>query len=115
GANVELVAQGRGMDRRIGPLFLQAGIGYGGSCFPKDTRAQLRIAENVDYDFKILRAVIEVNRLQRKLFADTIERTLGGNLAGKRIAIMGLTFKPNTDDLRDALALDIITTLLQRG
>jgi UDPglucose 6-dehydrogenase len=115
GANVDLVAQGMGMDKRIGPHFLQAGIGYGGSCFPKDTKAHLRIAENVDYDFKILRAVIEVNRLQRERFAGTIERKLGGDITGKRIAVMGLTFKPNTDDLRDAPALDIIQLLLLKG
>jgi UDPglucose 6-dehydrogenase len=115
GADVGLVAKGMGLDHRIGPHFLQAGIGYGGSCFPKDTKAQLKIAENVDYDFKILRSVIEVNYLQRKQFVDKIRHALGGNVSGKRIAIMGLAFKPNTDDLRDAPALDIIAALQQEG
>jgi UDPglucose 6-dehydrogenase len=115
GADVGLVAKGMGLDRRIGPHFLQAGIGYGGSCFPKDTKAQLKIAENVDYDFKILRSVIEVNYLQRKQFVDKIRHALGGDVSGKRIAIMGLAFKPNTDDLRDAPALDIIAALQQEG
>lgn len=115
GADIGLVAKGMGLDKRIGPHFLNAGIGYGGSCFPKDTRAQLKIAEKVDYDFKILRAVIEVNQLQRQRFADKVKRTLGGSLAGKRIAVMGLAFKPNTDDLRDAPALDIIALLRGEG
>ncbi|OXM85868.1 UDP-glucose dehydrogenase family protein [Paenibacillus rigui] len=115
GADIELVARGMGMDRRIGSHFLQAGIGYGGSCFPKDTKAQLRIAEDVDYDFKILRSVIEVNALQRERFVHTIERALGGSVKSKRVAVMGLTFKPNTDDLRDAPALDIISSLVDKG
>lgn len=115
GADVGLVAQGMGLDKRIGPHFLNAGIGYGGSCFPKDTRAQLKIAEKVDYDFKILRAVIEVNQQQRERFAEKVKRTLGGSLAGKRLAVMGLAFKPNTDDLRDAPALDIIAMLQSEG
>lgn len=115
GANVELVARGMGMDKRIGPHFLQAGIGYGGSCFPKDTRAQLRIAEDVDYDFKILRAVIEVNHLQRERFVDRIEQVLGGEVSGKKLAVMGLTFKPNTDDLRDAPSMEVIRLLLDKG
>ncbi|MDQ0914134.1 nucleotide sugar dehydrogenase [Paenibacillus sp. V4I5] len=114
GANVGLVAKGMGLDRRIGPHFLNAGIGYGGSCFPKDTKAQLKLAQNVDYDFKILRSVIEVNHLQRERFVHKIERAVG-KLNGKRIAVMGLAFKPNTDDLRDAPALDIIAALQERG
>jgi len=115
GADVSDVARGMGMDRRIGTHFLQAGIGYGGSCFPKDTRAQLKIAENVHYDFKILRSVIEVNRLQRIRFAEKIEAILGGDVFGRTIAVMGLAFKPNTDDLRDAPALDIIRYLIGKG
>ncbi|MGG1514750.1 UDP-glucose/GDP-mannose dehydrogenase family protein [Paenibacillus oryzisoli] len=114
GANVTLVAKGMGMDRRIGPHFLNAGIGYGGSCFPKDTQAQLKLAQNVDYDFKMLRAVIEVNQLQRQRFVAKIEEAVGP-LDGKRIAVLGLAFKPNTDDLRDAPALDIIPALQERG
>jgi UDPglucose 6-dehydrogenase len=115
GADVRHVARGMGLDKRIGPHFLNAGVGYGGSCFPKDTRAQLKIAENVDYDFKILRAVIEVNRLQRQRFAEKVKRALGGTVQGKRLAVMGLAFKPNTDDLRDAPSLDIIRLLRQDG
>ncbi|WP_438446742.1 UDP-glucose dehydrogenase family protein [Gorillibacterium sp. sgz5001074] len=115
GADVVDVAKGIGMDKRIGGHFLQAGIGYGGSCFPKDTRAQLKIAENVQYDFKILRSVIEVNQLQRSRFTDKIRAALGGNPAGKTVAVLGLAFKPNTDDLRDAPALDIIRSLIGHG
>ncbi|MNI28770.1 UDP-glucose 6-dehydrogenase TuaD [compost metagenome] len=115
GADVGLVAKGMGLDRRIGPHFLQAGIGYGGSCFPKDTRAQLKIAEKVDYDFQILRAVIDANQLQRQRFVDKIRLNLNGDVRGKRIAVLGLAFKPNTDDLRDAPALDIIAALQQEG
>jgi len=115
GANIELVAKGMGMDKRIGMHFLQAGIGYGGSCFPKDTKAQLKIAEHVDYDFKILRSVIEVNQSQRIRFVEKVITALNGTVEGKRIAVMGLAFKPNTDDLRDAPALDIIRMLQQRG
>ncbi|ULL17421.1 UDP-glucose/GDP-mannose dehydrogenase family protein [Paenibacillus sp. H1-7] len=115
GANVELVAAGMGMDKRIGTHFLRPGIGYGGSCFPKDTKAQLKIAEHADYDFKIMRAVIEVNRLQRERFADKVEQALGGDVNGLKLAVMGLTFKPDTDDLRDAPALDIIELLLAKG
>ncbi|MFC0216054.1 UDP-glucose dehydrogenase family protein [Paenibacillus chartarius] len=115
GADIQLVAKGMGMDRRIGPHFLNAGIGYGGSCFPKDTRAQLRIAEAVDYDFKILRSVIEVNQLQRQRFVEKVASALNGSLEGKKLAVMGLAFKPNTDDLRDAPALDIIEMLQSRG
>ncbi len=115
GADISLVAQGMGMDKRIGPHFLNAGIGYGGSCFPKDTRAQLRIAEQVEYDFKILRSAMQVNQMQRIQFANSIERALDGSLDRKRIAVLGLAFKPNTDDLRDAPALDIIRYLQEKG
>jgi len=115
GADVSLVARGMGLDNRIGPKFLQAGIGYGGSCFPKDTRAQLKIAQNADYDFRILRAVIEVNTLQRERFVEKVTAALGGNASGRSIAVWGLAFKPNTDDLRDAPALDIIRSLQERG
>nr|WP_269432447.1 UDP-glucose/GDP-mannose dehydrogenase family protein [Paenibacillus sp. VKM B-2647] len=115
GADIQLVAQGMGLDRRIGPHFLNAGIGYGGSCFPKDTKAQLKIAEKVDYDFKILRAVIEVNVQQRRRFAGKVKQALGGSVRGATLAVMGLAFKPNTDDLRDAPALDIIAMLQEEG
>jgi len=115
GADIGMVAKGMGMDKRIGPSFLNAGIGYGGFCLPKDTRAQLFIAENVDYDFKIMRAVIEVNQLQRQRFVRKVRAAFDGDLAGKTLAVMGLSFKPNTDDLRDAPSLDIISMLLQYG
>lgn len=115
GADVTVVAKGMGLDRRIGPHFLRAGIGYGGTCFPKDTRAQLKIAEDANYDFKMLRAVIEVNELQRVKFAKKIERALDGRLAGARVAVMGLTFKPNTDDLRESPSVDIVRLLLDKG
>ncbi|WP_309121363.1 UDP-glucose/GDP-mannose dehydrogenase family protein [Paenibacillus sp.] len=115
GADIGMVAQGMGMDKRIGPSFLNAGIGYGGFCLPKDTRAQLFIAENVDYDFKIMRAVVEVNQLQRQRFVRKVRAAFDGELAGKTLAVMGLSFKPNTDDLRDAPSLDIIAMLRQYG
>nr|WP_245954593.1 UDP-glucose/GDP-mannose dehydrogenase family protein [Paenibacillus flagellatus] len=115
GADIRSVARGIGADRRIGPHFLNAGIGYGGSCFPKDTKAQLRIAENVEYDFQILRAAVHVNAMQRIRFANAVERTLGGSLAGKRVAVLGLAFKPHTDDVRDAPAIDIIRLLHDKG
>lgn len=115
GADITLVAKGLGMDNRIGPHFLRAGIGYGGFCLPKDTRAQLRIAENVDYDMKIVRAVIDVNQKQRIRFVNRIVEVMGGLLEGKTLAIMGLTFKPDTDDMRDAPSIDIMNALQRRG
>ncbi|WP_199617813.1 UDP-glucose dehydrogenase family protein [Paenibacillus alkalitolerans] len=115
GADVSMVAKGMGMDKRIGGAFLNAGIGYGGFCLPKDTRAQLFIAENADYDFKIMRAVIEVNQLQKQRFVRKVRAAFGGDLAGKTLAVMGLSFKPNTDDLRDAPSLDVISMLIQYG
>jgi len=115
GADITLVAKGVGMDKRIGPHFLRAGIGYGGFCLPKDTRAQLRIAENVDYDMKIVRAVIDVNQEQRVRFVNRIIEVLDGSVKGKTLAIMGLTFKPDTDDMRDAPSIDIMNALQRRG
>ncbi len=115
GADIDMVAKGMGMDKRIGPSFLNAGIGYGGFCLPKDTRAQLFIAEDVDYDFKLMRAVIEVNQLQRQRFVRKVRAAFDGDLAGKTLAVLGLSFKPNTDDLRDAPSLDIINMLRQYG
>lgn len=115
GADITMVAEGLGMDRRIGPHFLRAGIGYGGFCLPKDTRAQLRIAENVDYDMMIVRAVIDVNQKQRIRFVNRIVEVMGGSLAGKTLAVMGLAFKPDTDDMRDAPSIDIMNALQRRG
>lgn len=114
GADVSEVSAGVGMDSRIGSKFLQAGIGYGGSCFPKDTEALRHIAGSVGYDFKIINSVIEINRTQRMVMIDKLEDALG-TLQGKRIAVLGLAFKPNTDDMRYAPSLDIIPALLERG
>ncbi|RKP54475.1 UDP-glucose/GDP-mannose dehydrogenase family protein [Cohnella endophytica] len=112
GADVTQVAEGMGYDNRIGPSFLKAGIGYGGSCFPKDTRALIQIAGNVDYEFKLLRSVVEVNQDQRFNVIRKLETIFGGELKGKTVAIWGLAFKPNTDDVRDSPALDIIQHLV---
>jgi UDPglucose 6-dehydrogenase len=114
GADVKMVAKGMGLDRRIGPKFLHAGPGYGGSCFPKDTHALQKIAENTDYDFKIVRSVIEINDRQRDWMVEKVKETMG-NLRGKVLAILGLSFKPNTDDIRDAPALYIIERVLKEG
>lgn len=114
GADVVTVAHGMGMDRRIGTAFLGAGIGYGGSCFPKDTNALLQIAGDVDYDFKLLKAVIEVNKMQRRNVRKVLKAELG-SLEGKTIALWGASFKPNTDDVRYSPALDIVRQLLQEG
>ncbi|HEY2493130.1 MAG TPA: UDP-glucose/GDP-mannose dehydrogenase family protein [Paenibacillus sp.] len=114
GADVTRVAEGMGYDKRIGPSFLQAGIGYGGSCFPKDTQALIQIAGNVDYDFKLLNSVVEVNKHQRFNVIRKLQEELG-SLAGRTIGIWGLAFKPNTDDVRDAPAIEIIQNLIERG
>ncbi|WP_239618812.1 UDP-glucose dehydrogenase family protein [Cohnella mopanensis] len=114
GADVTQVAAGMGQDRRIGSSFLNAGIGYGGSCFPKDTKALIQIAGNVDYDFKLLKSVVEVNRDQRNNVIRKLEE-LDGSVTGKTVAIWGLAFKPNTDDVREAPSLDIVAELVHRG
>ncbi|MFC4103160.1 UDP-glucose dehydrogenase family protein [Paenibacillus xanthanilyticus] len=114
GADVTSVAEGMGYDNRIGPSFLKAGIGYGGSCFPKDTQALIQIAGNVDYEFKLLKSVVDVNRDQRYNILRKLE-TMLGDLNGKVITIWGLAFKPNTDDVRDAPAIEIIQELLKAG
>jgi len=103
GADVQVVAKGMGLDRRIGPKFLHAGPGYGGSCFPKDTEAIAHLAKENDYRFQIVEAVMEVNRRQRLVMADKVIKALGGQVAGKVIACLGLTFKPNTDDMREEI------------
>ncbi|MBB6635821.1 UDP-glucose dehydrogenase family protein [Cohnella thailandensis] len=115
GADVTQVAEGMGFDRRIGPAFLQAGIGYGGSCFPKDTRALIQIAGHVEYDFKLLRSVVEVNREQRFNVIRKLETIFGGELRGKTVAVWGLSFKPNTDDVRESPALEIMRHLVDVG
>jgi len=113
GANVDEVAYGMGLDRRIGKSFLKAGIGYGGSCFPKDVKALKHIAGHNKYSFKLLRAVIQVNADQRKLAIRKLQSQLG-RLSGKTIAVLGLAFKNNTDDVRESASIDIIKQLLRR-
>ncbi len=114
GADIDAVASGLGLDARIGPAFLHAGIGYGGSCFPKDVRALSAVAASSGYSFELLKAVITVNARQRLLPVRSLEKALGG-LSGRTIAVLGLTFKPDTDDTREAPAIDIIAELLARG
>jgi nucleotide sugar dehydrogenase len=111
GADVETIARAIGLDKRIGPLFLRAGLGFGGSCFPKDLRALIKFSEGVGYEPRILKAEIEVNESQ-PYKAVELARSLLGSLEGKRIAVLGLAFKPNTDDVREAVSLKIIKALL---
>ena len=115
GADVTVVAQGMGLDKRIGPHFLQAGIGYGGSCFPKDVSALKQIAGNSGYHFQLLNAVIEVNELQKRRVIGKLKRHLGEQLRGMRIALLGLAFKPNTDDIRQASSIILAGRLLAEG
>lgn len=112
-ANIEDVAAGMGLDKRIGSQFLKAGIGYGGSCFPKDTDALVQIAGNVKHDFQLLKAVIEVNNKQQTSLVQKAKQLM--DLNGKRIAMLGLAFKPNTDDMREAPSLVIADQLLTEG
>ena len=114
GANVQVVAKAMGLDGRIGAKFLHPGPGYGGSCFPKDVRALLQIAESHGYDLKIARGVIEVNTSQREWMIVKIEHALRG-ISGKIIGILGLSFKPNTNDIRESPAIDIIQGLIAKG
>ena len=115
GANVDQVRLGIGSDERIGKRFLFPGLGYGGSCFPKDVQALVHTANQNEYDFKILQAVMEVNQSQKAFFAQKILHFFQGDLKGKRIAMWGLAFKPDTDDIREAPALDLIETLREAG
>ena len=114
GADVRDVAKAVGLDRRIGPHFLEAGIGYGGSCFPKDVVGLHQLAGTNGYDFKLLSAVIEVNNRQREQFFRRVEMGLG-NLRGRRIAVWGLAFKGGTDDVRESIAIDLIQRVFARG
>ena len=114
GADIEKVAEGMGFDKRIGKAFLNAGIGYGGFCFPKDAEAFIRIAEKLGYDFELLKAVQEINNSQRKHFTKKIEKSLW-IVNGKTIGVLGLSFKPNTDDMRFAPSIDIIAELQREG
>jgi UDPglucose 6-dehydrogenase len=114
GADVKHVAEGVGLDHRLGPHFLRAGIGWGGSCFPKDSLALKQLAANSGYHFQLLNAVIEVNELQKRRVLQKLERHLG-KLRGKRIALLGLAFKPNTDDMREAPSLVLASRLIAEG
>ncbi|MBK9736164.1 MAG: UDP-glucose/GDP-mannose dehydrogenase family protein [Saprospiraceae bacterium] len=115
GADVDMVRKGMGSDSRIGKRFLFPGVGYGGSCFPKDVQALAKSAHENEYDFKILKAVMNVNELQKEVLSNKILKYFDGNIAGKTIGIWGLAFKPNTDDIREAPALTIIKNLLENG
>ena len=114
GADVREVARGMGLDHRIGPHFLQAGIGYGGSCFPKDVQALKQLAGNSGYHFQLLTAVLEVNALQKRRVVTKLKQRLGA-LHGKKVALLGLTFKPNTDDLREASSIVLAARLQGEG
>src|SRR5215212_8679129 len=114
GANVDEVARGMGLDARIGPQFLRAGLGYGGSCFPKDVTALKQLAGNSGYHFQLLTAVIEVNELQKRRAIGKLQKHLG-SLVGKQIALLGVAFKPNTDDIREATSLVLAGRLQSEG
>jgi UDPglucose 6-dehydrogenase len=114
GADVVAVAEGVGLDRRLGPHFLRAGIGYGGSCFPKDSLALKQLASNSGYHFQLLSAVIEVNELQKRRVIGKLKRHVGA-LRGKTVALLGLAFKPNTDDMREAPSIVLAARLLAEG
>lgn len=115
GADVDMVRKGMGSDSRIGKRFLFPGVGYGGSCFPKDVQALAKSAQENEYDFKILKAVMHVNDLQKEILSSKILHYFDGDLTGKTIGVWGLAFKPNTDDIREAPALTIISRLLNKG
>lgn len=115
GADVHVVARGMGLDRRIGPKFLHAGPGYGGSCFPKDTRAILQVARDRGVDLRIVEAVIGVNSSRVPKMMEKIRLAAGGELRGKTVGLLGLTFKPNTDDLRESPAMAVLEGLSQAG
>jgi UDPglucose 6-dehydrogenase len=114
GADVQRVAEGVGLDHRLGPHFLRAGLGYGGSCFPKDSLALKQLAANSGYHFQLLNAVIEVNELQKRRVVQKLQKHLG-KLRGKRVALLGLAFKPNTDDMREAPSLVLASRLIAEG
>ena len=115
GADVKVVAKGMGLDTRIGPQFLNPGPGYGGSCFPKDTRALSQIAHKKGLDFRIIDAVVKANEVTKVRMLDKIRQTFGGDLKGKTVALLGLSFKPDTDDIRESPALPILEGLLADG
>ena len=115
GANVDAVRMGVGSDLRIGEHFLFAGIGYGGSCFPKDVTALQKTAQEAGYDFKILKAIKDVNKLQKQTIVSKINNYYNGELNGKKFALWGLAFKPDTDDIREAPPLAVIEALISKG
>ena len=115
GANVQDVSRGIGLDNRIGGKFLHAGPGYGGSCFPKDTLALLKTAQDNDTPVRIVEAVVQANDLRKRAMGRKIVNALGGDARGKKVALLGLTFKPNTDDMRDAPSIAIVQTLIDAG
>ena len=115
GADVQDVAKGIGLDGRIGNKFLHAGPGYGGSCFPKDTLALVKTAQDFGSPIKIVEAVVEVNDARKRQMAEKISAACGGSVKGKKVAVLGLTFKPNTDDMRDSPSLAIVPALIEGG
>jgi UDPglucose 6-dehydrogenase len=115
GADVQQVARGIGLDKRIGPKFLHAGPGYGGSCFPKDTLALVRTAQTSGAPITLVETTVQVNDARKKAMAERVGKALGGELKGKTVGVLGLTFKPNTDDMRDAPSLDVIPALQAMG
>jgi UDPglucose 6-dehydrogenase len=115
GADVQLVARGIGMDKRIGAKFLNAGPGYGGSCFPKDTLALIRSAQDHGVSLRVVESVVAVNDARKTAMARKVVKACGGSVQGRTIAVLGLTFKPNTDDMRDAPSINIIDALQRAG
>ncbi|MBF6613537.1 MAG: UDP-glucose/GDP-mannose dehydrogenase family protein [Chloroflexi bacterium] len=115
GADVKKVAQGMGYDKRINAQFLNAGVGFGGSCFPKDVKALAHMAEQSNTRPALLNAVIDINKDARRLFVDKVVRLVGGDVNGKRIGVLGLSFKPDTDDMRESPAVDILQALREQG
>lgn len=115
GADVQQVARGIGLDNRIGAKFLHAGPGYGGSCFPKDTLALVQTANDAGAPVRLIETTVAVNAARKKAMAERVRHAVGGGLSGKTVALLGLTFKPNTDDMRDAPSLDVVPALLAGG
>ncbi|TAN47977.1 MAG: UDP-glucose/GDP-mannose dehydrogenase family protein, partial [Rhodospirillales bacterium] len=115
GADVHEVSKGIGLDGRIGKKFLHPGPGYGGSCFPKDTLALVRTAKDAEAPVRIVETVVDINDKRKKRMADKVLEICGGSVKGKKIAVLGLTFKPNTDDMRDAPSLEIVPALQKAG
>jgi len=113
GANVDMVRKGIGADIRIGTKFLYAGCGYGGSCFPKDVRALISTADKLGYSMEVIKAVEQVNNRQKKVLFEKLNRHFAGELKGKKVAVWGLAFKPDTDDMREAPSLTLIESLLK--